>query len=194
MQAYKIKKSTGNNGFTLIELLVVIAVIGILSLGIPNFSQTIARGRLTTYANDFLTAINIARSEAIKRGVQVTVLRNGAVAGQWELGWTIFVDRDGTEGFVDDGDAILCEVDAGGVPLEDCLLKIYPALKTGYTLRTGGTTYQNYFAFASTGVSIVAAGDTFRLCDVSADNTNSRSITVNAIGRARVSTGTTGCP
>lgn len=196
MHAYKIK-TIGNKGFTLIELLVVIAIIAILAMVMPNLSQTIARGRLTTYANDLVSAINFARSEAIKRGVQITILRKGANAAQWESGWDIFVDRNGTEGFVDDGDANLCEVDAGGLPLEDCLLKTYPALKTGYTLRTGPTTYQHYIAYAPTGVSIVAAalGDTFRLCDSAADNTISRSITINAvIGRARVTTGTVGCP
>jgi len=195
MHAHKIK-TIGNKGFTLIELLVLVGIIGIVvTIGIPNFSQTIARNRLTTYANDLLTAINIARSEAVKRGVQVTILRKGANAGQWESGWDIFVDSGGTEGFVDDGDATLCEIDAAGAPLEDCLLKTYPALKTGYTLRTGASTYQNYIAYASTGVSNQLAGDTFRLCDSTADNIIlSRAIAINAIGRARVSTGTTVCP
>jgi len=183
------------NGFTLIELLVTIAIVGIvMSIAIPNFTETIRSSRLTTNANEFVTSLNIAKSEAIKRGVQITILRSGATAAQWEDGWSIFVDINGTEGFVDDGDTSLCEVNSEGIAIEDCLLKTYSALSSGFTLRTGGSTYQNYIAYTPTGMSTVSIGDTFRLCDSSADNTKSRAIIINSVGRSRVQDGTTACP
>ncbi len=184
-----------SSGFTLVELMITIAVVGVLlTVGVPSFTQSIQSNRLVTYANEFLTALNFARSEAIKQGVQVTMLRKGSTATRWEDGWEVFVDSDGDETFSDDGDSTLCETTAAGFPSEDCLLKTYPALTSGFTLRTQNSTYKNYIAFDSSGLSTMTVGDTFRLCDSSADTAKSRSIAINAVGRARVYTGTTSCP
>ncbi|HEY8034537.1 MAG TPA: GspH/FimT family pseudopilin [Methylobacter sp.] len=176
-----------NSGFTLLELMVTIAIAGILvGAAIPSFTSIIASNRLTTYANDLVTALNLARSEAVKRGIQVTVRRKGATSTQWESGWDVFVDSDSSNDFNDDGDATLCE--AG----EDCLLRTYDALPSGYTLRTGGSHYDDYAAYLPSGLG-VTGGDTFRLCN-GTDTSTSRSITMSTVGRARVSTTTTSCP
>lgn len=182
-------------GFTLVELLLAVAVAAVLiGIGVPSFTQSIRNSRLTTSANEFLTALNMARSEAVKRGVQVTMRRKGSTAGRWDDGWDVFVDSDANETFSDDGDTTLCETTTAGYPSEDCLLKTFPALGNGLTLRTGGSNYQHYVAFKSTGLSTVSVGDTFRLCDSSASTTRSRSIAINTVGRASVSQGTTVCP
>lgn len=56
-------------GFTLIELLVVVAIIAVtLAFGIPNLRATVISNRLTASANDMITALQLARSESIKRG------------------------------------------------------------------------------------------------------------------------------
>lgn len=177
-----------NKGFTLLELMVTVAVAGILAgIAIPSFTSIIASNRLTTYANDLVTALNLARSEAVKRGIQVTV-RNKGTSTHWESGWDVFVDISGNETFNDASPSTPC---ATG---QDCLLRTYPALPSGYTLTTGGSTYQNYAAYLPSGLSNVPAGDTFRLCN-GTDITTSRSIVINAMGRARVSTGTASpCP
>lgn len=175
----------------MIELLVTLAIVGIVTtIGIPSFTQTITSNRLTSSANDLVTSLNIARSEAIKRGVQVTVERKLAVANQWDDGWNVFVDQDSSGAFNDDGDTNLCETTAGGLPSEDCILRTYDSLNPGYTLRTAAT---NAITYAPTGILNTGA-DTFRLCDSTADTTISRSIIINLTGRARVATGTTGCP
>ena len=167
-----------SSGFTLTELIISIAIAGMLAgIAIPSFISLITSNRLTTYANELMTALNLARSEAIKRGVQVTVSRKGGVSQEWEGGWDVFVDDDGDDTF-----------SAG-----DEILRTYATLPSGYTLRTGTSTYQDYASYLPSGVSKRVVGDTFRLC-YDTDNTTSRAIIINSIGRARVSTGTVSCP
>lgn len=189
------KQSAKNSGFTLIELIVTVSLAGILmAVAIPSFVEAIKSNRLTTQTNEFMAALNLARSEAIKRGVQVTIQRKGSTSGAWEEGWRMFVDSDANETFSDDADANLCETNADGSPSEDCLLKTYPAL-TGVTLRTEGTsTYKDYAAYAASGLGQNGTGETFRLCH-GADISLSREIILISTGRARVSVGTAdSCP
>jgi type IV fimbrial biogenesis protein FimT len=189
------KQSAKNSGFTLIELVVTVSLAGILmAVAIPSFIEAIKSNRLTTQANEFMAALNLARSEAIKRGVQVTVQRKGSTSGAWEDGWDVFVDSDANETFSDDFDANPCETNADGSPSEDCLLKTYPAL-AGSTLRTGNSTYKNYAAYAASGLSINSSQvDTFTLCQ-GTDTSLSREIKISSTGRARVSVGTApSCP
>lgn len=183
------------NGFTLIELMVTISIAAIvLGLAIPSFMETIRSNRITATTNEFLSALNFTRSEAVKRGLQVTMRRKSAAAGQWEAGWDIFVDSDNSNAFNDDGDTDLCETNADGSPAEDCLLKTHSALSSDITIRTGSTHYQHYAAFKAMGDSVGGQTDTFRVCSSQGDNTNSRAIVVNFIGRAKTSTGTSQCP
>lgn len=81
-------------GFTLIEMMVVLAVAAILlGIGVPSFRSLIENQRMTAVTNDFFAAINLARSEAIKRGTRVDLVPAGA-DGDWSEGWIVFVDAD----------------------------------------------------------------------------------------------------
>ena len=185
---------TKQHGFTLIELLVTMAIAGILlGVAIPSFNNAIINSRLTTSANELMGTLNLAKSEAIKRGYQITIRRKGSTSTQWDTGWTIFVDEDADNAFADDGDTNLCEANADGSPTEDCLLRTYDALPTGFTLRTGGSALKDYVAYLPTGMSKGSAGDTFRLC-LGSDTTKSRAITLNTVGRAYVSSAAASCP
>ncbi len=74
--------------FTLIELLVVLAILGILiSIAYPSMSQTIADNRVRSHAEEIVNLLAFARSEAITRGVTVS----------------IFNDENGVEGWLSGG-------------------------------------------------------------------------------------------
>lgn len=69
---------TKNNGFTLLELLITIAMVSILaSLAIPAYDNVIKNSRLTSNTNLIVGAFNIARSEAINKGLTIVVKRSG---------------------------------------------------------------------------------------------------------------------
>lgn len=76
-----------NRGFTLIELLVTIAVFAVmLAYAVPSFVNLMENSRVTTQANGFLGAINLARSEAIRQGAQVSIQNE---PGGFGNGWCV---------------------------------------------------------------------------------------------------------
>ena len=76
--------------FTLIELMVTLALFGILvSLAAPQFTLMSSSNRLVSQINQIAGDLSYARSEAVKRGLQVTVTAN---AGGWSTGWVVAAD------------------------------------------------------------------------------------------------------
>lgn len=84
-----------SRGFTLIELMVTLVVVAILlATGIPSFASFIRNNRATAQANEFITAANIARTEAVKRGTFVTLCASTdggtcSAAVNWATGWVL---------------------------------------------------------------------------------------------------------
>jgi type IV fimbrial biogenesis protein FimT len=65
-----------SSGFTIVELLITIAVAGILlGIAVPSFTAMTVNSRLTTQTHDLIAAVNLARSEAIKRNGSVSLCR-----------------------------------------------------------------------------------------------------------------------
>ena len=83
-------------GFTLLELMITLIVIGtLLAVGVPGFFDTIRSNRAAANANELVTALGIARSEAIRRGTRITLCptTNGAGCnGVWTQRWMLFAD------------------------------------------------------------------------------------------------------
>ncbi len=78
-----------NRGLTLVELLVGIAILGMLAgFAIPSFQRTVQRNQAATAANDLLSGLLLARSEAVKRERRVVVQR----VGPWSRRWRAFTD------------------------------------------------------------------------------------------------------
>lgn len=155
-------------GFTLIELLITVSVLAVLLvLAVPSFNDFIQNNRLTTAANTFIASVNLARSEAIKRGdtVLVTATDSTAAGNEWGPGWTVWLDADGDT-----------NLDAG----EE--LRVVDALGHGITLNS--TNNDDEFSYDSTG--LVDAGDTLNLCDGRTGEVG-RQIIISSTGNLSVS-------
>lgn len=83
-------------GFSLIELLVVMVIAGILlAIGVPNMQSYFVTTRMNSASSEFTGILNLARSEAVKRGARVVIARTGSTSRNWGEGWEAFVDLDG---------------------------------------------------------------------------------------------------
>jgi type IV fimbrial biogenesis protein FimT len=88
-------------GFTLWELLWTLAVGGVLlGLAVPAFRTFVLDTRRTADVNAFVLAVQLARSEAAKRGRAVVVCKTrdlrrcGGAELQYDAGWMVFVNVD----------------------------------------------------------------------------------------------------
>lgn len=135
-------KNRTQAGFTLYELLTTMLIVGVvLSLGIPNMQSFRQNSRMTAAANDLHSSFHLARSEASRAKIPITICAsadsmaaNPTCGGELEAGWIIFEDRDGD-----------INVD-GGEPI----LRRFPAVTAGIVINTTGP--DDYFSFASTGL------------------------------------------
>ena len=157
-------------GFTLIELMVTVAVLAILlTIAIPNYQMFVMNSRMASQTNDLITALSLARSEAVKRAANVTVCASsdGATCtGGWAAGWIVR--------------------DAAGTPL-----RVQQALGGASTL-AGGADVASTITFTASGrttipVIATAASTTLTLCPPSPASVQGRAIQIERTGRANSS-------
>lgn len=91
------RRATKCQGFTLIELLVTLIVAAvILGFALPNFTNQVRNNRSLAFGEEFVSALNYARSEAVKRGAFVSICPSNdagdACASDWTNGWLVFLD------------------------------------------------------------------------------------------------------
>ena len=134
-------------GVTLIELMVSISVLVILlTIAAPSFKDIMVSSRAVSLSNELVAALNLARSEAVKRGANVTVCKSqdpGATtpvcstSANWVNGWLVFAD-DSTLGSVDVGDA---------------RLKVGEPAQAGGSGITVDAVFSNYISFLPSGAA-----------------------------------------
>ena len=147
------------SGFTLIELMVVLAVLGVLvAFGGTSFTDSIAKNRITTQVNEFVITLQVARSEAVKRGTTVNIIATtGSVtADEWGEGWRL-------------------ETQAGEI------IRVWDSLKGNLTLNSVG----NFSQFSISSQGTMDNVDTLELCDTSTATPGSQ-IVLTTTARTRI--------
>ena len=102
--------SSGRQGFTLIELMLVLAVVAIvITTAAPAMKKLIHANRIHSESSRLMSAINLARSEAIRRNSPVSLCPSSVVltgqptcAGIYSDGWMVFANLD-RDRVVDEG-------------------------------------------------------------------------------------------
>jgi type IV fimbrial biogenesis protein FimT len=115
-----------HQGVTLIELMMTIAIMAIiLTIGIPSLQNMLANNRLTTLTNSMVGALNIARSESVKRNQLLVVRKSGT---HWKDGWQVFVDSNKNH-----------SLDAGELVIQE-----YATLPNNYFIKSSFINYVSY--------------------------------------------------
>jgi len=165
-------------GYTLIELMSMLAVVSILvSVGLPMMNVFFDSNRMVSNTNDLVAGLNIARSEAIRQQIRVTLCQSADTAsctgsGQWEDGWIVFQDPNGN-----------ATVDGG-----ERILRLNAAVDGQVTMRSNdvGNLIASSVSYTSRGLPKALNGGaqsgTFRICD-------KRGLKANADGVSTVARG-----
>jgi type IV fimbrial biogenesis protein FimT len=79
---------TAARGFTLVELVIVMALFALVaSLAAPSMQRLVAAQQLRSASYDLISDLTLARSEAVKRGAQVSITPTSGT--DWATGYTI---------------------------------------------------------------------------------------------------------
>lgn len=165
MSGYRVLLS---RGFTLVELMVTIAVLAVmLAIAVPSFQEFTRRNRVVAASNSLVSALALARSEAIKRAARVTV-----ASANWTGGWQVFVDA-GTVG------------DASG----DTVLRVYQPNASNAPVVTADANFSSYISYLPSGESQGNGGSgagSFQICNGGV----ARVVSIINTGRVSTSSGT----
>lgn len=179
---------SSRHGFTLIELLVATVVVAVTAtLAPPSYRALIEQAELMQQIYAFDAALNLARSEAVKRGGTVTVCPSASpdpataqcTGSQWEIGWIVFVDRNGN----------------GSFDANDEILRASGPLVAGYTLRGSAATLcaTSPCAITLDPEGVPSAAGVVMLCRDGALSP-SRAILISTVGRISVAEDRDGVP
>lgn len=88
-------------GLTLIELMITLAVLAVMvGIAVPSFNTMIQNNRALSLGEELASALNYARSEAIKRSARVTLCGStdgSACNGTWTDNWIVVLDTAATD-------------------------------------------------------------------------------------------------
>lgn len=172
------------HGFTLIELLVSLAVAVLLTrVAWPYYTDFLVSMRVMQEAQHLANDMNLARSEAIKRGLRVNLCKSAdgrqcTPASTWHDGWIIHADPEGN----------------GQIDVATDLVRARGQIPPGVTV-SANRPLADYVSYTSYGHARMLSGalqiGTLTVC---ARNQLAVDVVLSAGGRARIARTSAPCP
>ena len=180
------------HGFTLIEMMITLFIVSILlTVGVPSLKTFLQSNQLIAATNELVSALHVARSEAIKLNSRVSVCESSdgktcSATGNWKNGWIVFVDADGG---LDNNGSTCAALNT------DCLLRVHDKIDDDSLTIKGKNSNGpvSSFTFTSRGLPKSTNGSlqsgVISLCslDSNGDVINSRAVVLSLSGRVRAS-------
>jgi len=171
----------------LIELMVTLVVLAILlALAIPSFVRLLAANRLSTEASELIASLNLARSEAVRRGQSVAL--RAIDASNYSKGWTVFADlnRNGAQASTTDDTDGKPLREVGGFSGTTTIRRVTRSAPPGaftYTDVDASDAARTYVVFTARGAITANPQAFFRICDGAHPTLQGRIVQVNAVGK-----------
>lgn len=173
-------------GFTLIELMIVTAVLSVaLALAVPAMQRLSQSMQVRTEARRLLSAVHLARNEAIKRNTPVSLCpspmaRTGEAtcAGVYADGWIMFSNRN-RDRVVDPGEV---------------LIQAFDGLPPGYSLTNRAATRDENQLITYYPDGTARRNRTLMICSKANPEVASWSVILNIVGRPRIARDWGDCP
>jgi type IV fimbrial biogenesis protein FimT len=164
----------GARGFTLVESMFALLIAAVLlAIGVPAFNDVFLSAKVSSITNDLMASVQLARSEAIKRNIPITLCRSAdgttcAAATDWEGGWIILDAASAT---------VLQHIEAQ--PADYRVMQQKPVTPTNLVFQP---------------IGVGATNSCFKVYRASAVGNEWRLLTVSATGSAYVTAELPDCP
>jgi len=169
------------NGLTLIEILVVISIVGIFgSLAAPSMVRSIQNSETKALSARFNVGTHLAQSEAVKRGIQVSIKPIQTSGNKWLEGWNVFADPNGN----------------GNQDLGEELIQTFSINENQLNLTSIDNVFASWIGFLPSGEVKGNGGISggFEICRPGVVSSPSRNITIQGSGNIIIEEGALTCP
>ena len=179
-----------NTGFTLLEAIITVSIAAILaSIALPNLQSFVASSRMENGMGRFHMALAYARSEAIKRGFDVSICVSNAnqtacdtSRNDYAKGWLIFTDYDGN-GVYDN--SVTADTTGDGIAdSAETILQVSPALDKKISITNAGV-FEDAITYKPTGqttAALAAPNDRFY---INSNGKTHKNLVISVTGRIK---------
>ncbi|WP_252176443.1 GspH/FimT family pseudopilin [Endozoicomonas sp. 4G] len=177
-RSFGITRPKTMKGLTLIEMMITILLVGIIGSMTLSLDSLVQSFRMDFYNQRVFSSMVLARSEAIKRGVNVSLCRSkdskscDTSGSNWTSGWLVFVNPNNNS-----------SVDSG----ED-VIRVYDEIDRGVTINLSAG---NTVTFTPRGSPSVVR--TMRVCPTGALGAPIKTVSVTTTGQIRKTSSTGNC-
>ncbi len=158
----------------------------ILALGVPSFAKLIASNRIASQTNEFTGALQLARSEAVRRGLGVA-MRTDSSSENFAGEWKVFTNSDASGSATSYLGLLIREGGAGTTTSAGTTATIKRVTRSGsagaYTYAASAAADRAHLVFNSRGAITATGAAFFKVCDAASTSVKGRIVQVSPVGK-----------